>query len=126
MCVCASCTCLTMMADYAGVVRADASSENGSVEQVVKQQPQMFTRLHCDCHTHLSDARLQYFTSQACLSLSPTSHHHPHITPPPQVLPSYLSELMKGTLVFVPSYFDFVRLRNYMRRQELSFTKISE
>ena len=33
---------------------------------------------------------------------------------------------MKQTLVFVPSYFDFVRLRNYMRREGTSFTQICE
>lgn len=43
-----------------------------------------------------------------------------------QVLPGYQGELMRGTLIFIPSYFDFVRVRNYMRKQELSFAVISE
>jgi U3 small nucleolar RNA-associated protein 25 len=31
-----------------------------------------------------------------------------------------------GTLVFVPSYFDFVRLRNYLKRQMQSFVQLHE
>ena len=33
---------------------------------------------------------------------------------------------MKHTAVFVPSYFDFVHLRNFMRREEIGFAQICE
>lgn len=42
-------------------------------------------------------------------------------------LPSlFRSSSEKGTLIFVPSYMDFVRLRNYMDRENISCSSISE
>ena len=43
-----------------------------------------------------------------------------------QVLPEYRGELMKQTAIFIPSYFDFVRIRNYMKKEGLSFAQICE
>lgn len=33
---------------------------------------------------------------------------------------------MSHTLIYVPSYFDYVRLRNHMKKEELNFASISE
>ena len=43
-----------------------------------------------------------------------------------KVLPEFSGELMKQTVVFIPSYFDFVRVRNYMNREELDFGQLCE
>ena len=45
---------------------------------------------------------------------------------PWQVLPGFRGELMKQTAIFIPSYFDFVRVRNYMKKEGLSFAQICE
>lgn len=33
---------------------------------------------------------------------------------------------MSHTLIYIPSYFDYVRLRNYMKREEIRFASICE
>lgn len=33
---------------------------------------------------------------------------------------------MSHTLIYIPSYFDYVRLRNYMKKEELDFASICE
>jgi U3 small nucleolar RNA-associated protein 25 len=92
--------------NYAGGVRCDSEASGGSVEQVARQLPQVFSRLCCPSFPQLPDAQLHHFTAQ--------------------VLPGYQGDLMKGTLIFIPSYFDFVRVRNSMKKMELSFAAISE
>ena len=42
------------------------------------------------------------------------------------ILPKFNSSALGHTLVYIPSYFDFLRLRNYMRKEEISFTSICE
>lgn len=43
-----------------------------------------------------------------------------------QVLPDFKGSLMGHTAIFVPSYFDFVRLRNYFKREGIDCAQISE
>lgn len=42
------------------------------------------------------------------------------------ILPKFNSSTLGHTLIYIPSYFDFLRLRNYMRKEEISFTQICE
>lgn len=42
------------------------------------------------------------------------------------LLPSLQRGNPEGTLIFVPSYFDFTRIRNYMDKENFSFSAISE
>ena len=43
-----------------------------------------------------------------------------------KVMPEFKKDLMYHTLVFVPSYFDFVRLRNWFHKSDLDFGDICE
>ena len=43
-----------------------------------------------------------------------------------QVLPLHKERDMKQTLIFIPSYFDFIRIRNYFKKEAISFTHINE
>jgi U3 small nucleolar RNA-associated protein 25 len=54
----------------------------------------------------VADARFDFFTKK--------------------ILPRYSDEIMAQTLVFVSSYFDFVRLRNFFKKQETSFVELCE
>ncbi|XP_064403011.1 U3 small nucleolar RNA-associated protein 25 homolog isoform X2 [Halichondria panicea] len=92
--------------NYAGRVRVGEGPGDGCVSQVVVQAPQVFHRVHCLSHKELPEARLTYFVEK--------------------ILPDFCGELTKQTAIFVPSYFDFVRVRNHMKRAELSHCLLSE
>ncbi|KAL0178158.1 hypothetical protein M9458_027052, partial [Cirrhinus mrigala] len=42
------------------------------------------------------------------------------------ILPQYKDSVMSHTFIYVPSYFDFVRLRNYLKKEDISFASVSE
>lgn len=78
----------------------------GSISRVLVQLPHMFQRMDTENLATVMDARFNFFVNK--------------------ILPQYRDAVMSHTLVYVPSYFDFVRLRNYFKREELSFTHICE
>lgn len=43
-----------------------------------------------------------------------------------EILPQYKDSIMAHTMIYVPSYFDFVRIRNYFKKEDLSFVQICE
>eukprot|EP00731_Ephydatia_muelleri_P028176 Em0019g1049a len=91
---------------YAGKVKVDDSVHSGTICQVVAQLPQVFHRMESQKLLDLPDARFQYFVDK--------------------VLPAHTGALMAQTLIYVPSYFDFIRLRNYMKKEEINFTHLNE
>ncbi|XP_065069024.1 U3 small nucleolar RNA-associated protein 25 homolog [Rhopilema esculentum] len=92
--------------NYAGKVRIKAASLPGTVRQVVLQIPQVFHRIDCQSLENEADKRFDYFIKK--------------------VLPELNNPLSRNTAIFIPSYFDFVRIRNYFKKEELDFLQINE
>ncbi|XP_008941521.1 PREDICTED: digestive organ expansion factor homolog, partial [Merops nubicus] len=92
--------------NYVGQVAVRNVPLSGSISQVVVQLPHVFRRLEAEDVTSVIDARFQFFTGK--------------------VLPEYRDAVMAHTLLYVPSYFDYVRLRNYFKKEELSFAHVCE
>ncbi|NXO35918.1 DIEXF factor, partial [Locustella ochotensis] len=92
--------------NYAGQVAVRNVPLTGSISHVAVQLPHVFRRLEADSVASVIDARFQFFVDK--------------------VLPEYRDAIMSHTLVYVPSYFDYVRLRNYFKKEDLNFTHICE
>ncbi|KAI9327311.1 hypothetical protein DFJ73DRAFT_791073 [Zopfochytrium polystomum] len=80
----------------------------GSIAEVVVQLPQMFYKVPATSLQTADDERFKYFTEKML----------------PQLFRSNVE--LDHTLIFIPSYFDFVRLRNYMTEREHEFGQLSE
>jgi len=72
----------------------------GTIMQVIPQIRQMFQRIPCDDIKEADDTRFKYFTEKLLPQLQ-NAISNSHI------------------LVFIPSYFDYVRIRNYFRKNEI-------
>ncbi|XP_053316940.1 U3 small nucleolar RNA-associated protein 25 homolog [Spea bombifrons] len=92
--------------NYSGQVSVKSMPATGSICHVVVQLPHVFQRLEADSSLSVIDARFQFFTDK--------------------ILPQYRDAIMSHTLIYIPSYFDYVRLRNYFKKEELNFTHICE
>ncbi|KAG6933542.1 digestive organ expansion factor -like protein (zebrafish), partial [Chelydra serpentina] len=92
--------------NYRGQVAVRNVPSIGSISRVVVQLPHVFRRLEAESSISVIDARFQFFIDT--------------------VLPEYRDAIMSHTLIYIPSYFDYVRLRNYFKKEELNFTHICE
>ncbi|XP_066559627.1 U3 small nucleolar RNA-associated protein 25 homolog [Amia ocellicauda] len=91
--------------NYRGQVSVKNLPKAGSICQVLVQLPHVFQQFSADSFAD-QDARFQFFVDK--------------------VLPQYRDAVMSHTMVYVPSYFDYVRLRNFLRKEEINFTSICE
>ncbi|KAJ2787963.1 rRNA-binding ribosome biosynthesis protein utp25 [Coemansia interrupta] len=80
----------------------------GAVTDVVAQVPQVFKRLNVKRLATAADDRFVHFTENMLPELEKAAANDKH------------------TLIFVSSYFDFVRIRNHCRDRGFSFAAISE
>ncbi|OLN82226.1 U3 small nucleolar RNA-associated protein 25 [Colletotrichum chlorophyti] len=101
----------TQCHNWAGKIRFQAD-QPGVLQQLGLKARQTFSRFECASIEKEPDARFNYFTTA--------------------ILPSLLKRAKdsSGTLIFIPSYLDFVRVRNYFATNPnvaaLSFGTISE
>ncbi|XP_055604237.1 U3 small nucleolar RNA-associated protein 25 homolog [Uranotaenia lowii] len=93
-------------ANYRGKIRSANPIKTGTIRHVVVQVPQTFHRIEVTSLEQSFDAKFHHFTTV--------------------LLPQLRSVTMARTLVFIPSYFDYVRLRNYFKKEELNFVQICE
>eukprot|EP01125_Pyxidicula_operculata_P001854 TRINITY_DN1172_c1_g2_i1.p1 TRINITY_DN1172_c1_g2~~TRINITY_DN1172_c1_g2_i1.p1 ORF type:complete len:843 (+),score=269.32 TRINITY_DN1172_c1_g2_i1:255-2531(+) len=82
----------------------------GTITKVVPQVKHLFQRLNCNSVTEVDDLRFNYFTQE--------------------IFPHLLQDIQKGVLIFFPTYFDYVRVRNFFRTKqkqgETSFVQLCE
>ncbi|KAI5740162.1 hypothetical protein M8J76_001123 [Diaphorina citri] len=92
--------------NYEGKVQVLNPRLTGTISRVVVKLPQVFHRVYCTSPLDAVEERFNTFVTK--------------------ILPQYKPEIMNHTLIYVPSYFDFIRLRNYMKREDMSFVQICE
>ncbi|XP_052756612.1 U3 small nucleolar RNA-associated protein 25 homolog isoform X2 [Galleria mellonella] len=92
--------------NYAGKVIIANPVEVGTIQQVLIQVPQIFHRFNATNPLRSVDERFDYFIKE--------------------ILPKQRDTLMSHTLLYVPSYFDYVRIRNYFKKEDISFVQICE
>ncbi|XP_045537766.1 U3 small nucleolar RNA-associated protein 25 homolog [Papilio machaon] len=92
--------------NYAGKVLLANPVEIGSIQQVILQVPQLFHRFNATSPMAAVESRFEYFVKE--------------------ILSKQRDTLMSHTLIYVPSYFDFVRIRNYFKKEDISFVQICE
>ncbi|QSL65033.1 hypothetical protein MERGE_002337 [Pneumocystis wakefieldiae] len=78
----------------------------GSIEDVRYKIQQIFLRLHPSDPSADPDIKFSYFKAS--------------------ILPNIIRSKENGFIIFISSYFDFVRIRNYLNKEGTSFTFISE
>ncbi|GAQ80028.1 protein with digestive organ expansion factor domain [Klebsormidium nitens] len=89
----------------AGRIKLKAQSP-GVLSKVIPRVRQLFERVPCGSAGLADDARFDYFTKQ--------------------VFPRIKDSVQGGVLIFTRSYYDFVRLRNFLRTQNASFAALGD
>ncbi|XP_066149415.1 U3 small nucleolar RNA-associated protein 25 homolog [Euwallacea fornicatus] len=92
--------------NYAGKVKVANKVERGSVNGVYVQMQHVFRKFSAGNGVEMVEKRFEFFVQK--------------------VLPAQRDSGMRQTLIYVPSYYDYVRLRNYFKSEDLSFVQICE
>uniref|UniRef100_A0A182PLN0 U3 small nucleolar RNA-associated protein 25 homolog n=1 Tax=Anopheles epiroticus TaxID=199890 RepID=A0A182PLN0_9DIPT len=93
--------------NYRGKVRTIRSvQQTGTIRQVVVPVPQNFQRIDTSTLDGAGAARFAHFVNV--------------------ILPQARNVTMARCMIYVPSYFDYVRLRNHFKQEDISFTQICE
>jgi len=93
--------------NYTGKVRsANPVTGRGSLARVLSDTPLVWHRVAVTSLKESLDQRFKYFTEK--------------------IMPQFNRDCMDHTLVFVPSYYDFVKVRNWFKSSDLDYSEISE
>ena len=87
-------------------IRRMVPLKEASICDVLVKVKQIFQRIPCHSVASQDDDRLKYFAKK--------------------ILPQILRMNQKHTLIYIPSYFDFVAIRNLLTKQEASFVSVTE
>lgn len=87
-------------------VRRKTAPEEAALANVFLPMKQVFQRAPVASFDQQTDARVQYFVKH--------------------VLPQIQQHKQKHTMVYIPSYFDFVALRNIFLKREIAFVSVHE
>ncbi|KAI8966593.1 DUF1253-domain-containing protein [Daldinia sp. FL1419] len=100
--------------NWAGRLRVQPEAYAGAIEELGVKAKQTFSRFEALSVAGEPDARFEYFTSAVVPALTKRAK----------------GQDLGGTLIFVPSYLDFVRVRNYFATSptcsDLAFAAVSE
>lgn len=88
------------------LVRNSVLPSSNQLRRVVVQSPQTFYRFESNSLLESVEERFKTFTER--------------------ILPRCRDLGEAHTMIFIPSYFDFVKLRNYFRTEDINFTQICE
>ncbi|XP_020593314.1 U3 small nucleolar RNA-associated protein 25 isoform X2 [Phalaenopsis equestris] len=91
--------------NYEGKVKL-IGKHKGVLHKVLLQVRQVYERFEASSIIDTDNARLEYFSKK--------------------VFPKLKDSLEGGTLVFISSYFEFVRIRNFLKSQNASFCLLGE
>jgi len=87
-------------------IRSKVSNDDASICEVMVRTKQVFQRVTCTSVADSGSNRLRYF-----------SEH---------VLPKLTRLNQKHTLIYIPSYFDFIAVRNLLLKREVNFVSVTE
>ncbi|KAI9488556.1 hypothetical protein BDB00DRAFT_38877 [Zychaea mexicana] len=94
--------------NVAGKLKIKQKVEDGSILDVIPQVQQTFTRVDTTSLAAMDDTRFKYFVEKTLPGLRKSAIMQSH------------------TLIFIPSYFDFVRIRNYFEDNMYSYEPLCE
>ena len=92
--------------NFAGKILSSNPYEIGAISSIVSTVPVVFHRFDTNSAARAVDDRFEYFVSK--------------------VMPDFKKDMMYHTMIFVPSYFDYVRVRNWCQSSDLDFAEICE
>lgn len=87
-------------------IRRKVQADDASICDVMVRVKQVFQRVACQTVSEVGANRLRYFSDH--------------------VLPKLTRLNQKHTLIYIPSYFDFIALRNLLLKREASFVSVTE